>query len=157
MERGSYPIFLESFFISFSVSALLGTGRGFHGYGTTLIREWRAPDRKGGSIFVVDIVFEGIEELKGDLASLEMGERKGTLKNAKWPLKRKSQGHHGAEGGSKKQPKDFFYFFTRLSDLISTWHMGGNMSLAAMQARQLVYNSFKQQMGNGGRISAQAQ
>lgn len=80
-----------------------------------------------------------------------MGERKGTLKNAKWPLKRKKSRIPRSGGGRKEAAESFyfFYFFTRLSDLISTWHMGGNMSLAASRAI-LVYNSFEQQMGNGG-------
>lgn len=70
MERGSYPIFLESFFIFIFGFLFCASGvnvRGFHGYGAPHIQELRVPPiEKGVFCLVVDIVFEGIEELKGE-------------------------------------------------------------------------------------------
>lgn len=55
------------FLFLFSVSALLGSVRGFHGYGARIIQELRVPPiEKRGLCLVADIVFEGIEELKGE-------------------------------------------------------------------------------------------
>lgn len=68
MERGSYPIFLDSFFIfifgffcASGAMCVVSTGME-HAYPGVA----HTPDRKRGFCLVVDTVFEGIEELKGE-------------------------------------------------------------------------------------------